>query len=91
MTVEKTPYEEDRYAAAVEALRERYVLSEVEGPEYRAKLGDAVDADMNGFEIAPDGSAGDPLPTGIASGDNYLRTPGVGDVSSLSSLALRDN
>jgi len=70
VTVEKTPFEPDRYEAAVQALRERYVATEDAGPDYAAALGDAVDADMNGFELAADGTAGDPLPTGIASGDN---------------------
>jgi len=68
VTVTKGEIDLEKFDKVKQSIQERYKVLSPTPQGYAAKMGDVVVANMRGFERAPDGSRGSPLPA-VASGD----------------------
>ena len=69
VTVSRIPVDDEKIEKVKLSIRERYKVLTDMPLEYSACTGDVVVVNMNGYELNPDGSKGEPLPK-LASGDN---------------------
>jgi len=69
LTVTKGKFDGEKYDKVKLSIQERYKILTSTPVGYAAKHGDVVIANMKGYEKAPDGSKGAPLPS-VASGES---------------------